>query len=134
MLGLPSTLQKLNLCLLPHSGIQEIFNSVEGFSVSDNISTEDQNAREPFFIKGYYSEPTKRIIIKIRFEEAEFIRKIFELYAQGNGQRAIARILNEQEVPPPSRKSAISKHLFVGAMCCSECNGILSSLKAVLQN
>jgi DNA invertase Pin-like site-specific DNA recombinase len=117
------------------------FHGVEGISVSDSISTADQNSRDLFIFKGYANEhqskatskntirglelrvlkgfstghipygyvsaPTKTTLIKgierpshfqiaINEAQAQTIRKIWELFADGNGCRTIAKVLNSE--------------------------------------
>lgn len=122
------------------------FHGVEGISVSDGISTADQNSRDLFIFKGYANEhqskatskntirglelralkgfstghvpygytsaPTKTTLIKgverpshfeisIKDDEADVIRRIWDLFANGNGSRTIAGILNSENIPSP---------------------------------
>lgn len=55
-------------------------------------------SRVPF---GYVRDRKDKRIIHVIEEEARYVRKIFELYLQGNGYRKIAVILTEEEVPTP---------------------------------
>lgn len=55
--------------------------------------------RVPF---GYVRDKNDKSRIVMIEEEAEYIRRIFELYLQGYGYRKIANILTEQGIPTPS--------------------------------
>ncbi len=51
---------------------------------------------------GYTRNDKDKSIVDIQEKEAFIVRKIFDLYLQGNGYRKIASILNEEEIPTPS--------------------------------
>ncbi len=131
-----------------------IFHDVEGYSLSDRISTTEPHTKDLFVFKsyaneqlwkntskstmrghevrvlsgfstgnnpyGYYSEPTKRTIIKgrevpshfaikIDYEKAQIINKIWQMYVDGFGCRSIAKALNNENVPPPSGRGRRGK-------------------------
>ena len=78
--------------------------AIEGFSAG----------QRPY---GYSSEATKCEIRKgkevkshfrlfINPQQAEVIRRIFQLYSEGYGKVAIAKTLNQESVPPPSSRSS----------------------------
>jgi DNA invertase Pin-like site-specific DNA recombinase len=51
---------------------------------------------------GYNRNKVDKSIIEIEEKEAVLVRKIFDLYLQGNGYRKISSILNMEETPTPS--------------------------------
>ena len=52
--------------------------------------------------QGKYSRPAVAgVELKIRREQAEVVRRIFQMYADGFGLAQIAKILNEERVPSP---------------------------------
>lgn len=124
------------------------FTGVEGISISDSISTLDQNAKDIWVFKGfaneaqskatsrntirgleirviggfstghnpygYHSVPTKfqtvkgiekpsHFEIKVQNDEANVVRRIWEMFADGLGQKVIARTLNDEGVPAPKK-------------------------------
>ncbi len=52
---------------------------------------------------GYEKDPNDKNKLVIDEEAAEVVRMIFNLYLQGNGTQYIARILNEKEIPNPTK-------------------------------
>lgn len=52
---------------------------------------------------GYIRDPEDKHRLIIDHEAASVVRKIFELYLDGNGGRMIANILNEEKIPTPSK-------------------------------
>ena len=126
-----------------------VFSQTEALSVSDNISTVDDNSRDLFVFKGYANEhqskatskntirglemrvlngfstghnpygytsvPTKTASIKgmekpshydikIDYEKAEVVRRIWSLYADGLGFRAICTVLNKEGISTPGKR------------------------------
>lgn len=55
--------------------------------------------RAPF---GYRRNPKDKTILEIVPKEAEYIKKIYDLYLSGSGYRKIATYLTEQRAPTPS--------------------------------
>ena len=55
--------------------------------------------RAPF---GYRRNPNDKTILEIVPKEAEYIKKIYDLYLSGSGYRKIATYLTEQRAPTPS--------------------------------
>ena len=57
---------------------------------------------------GYEKDPENKYQLIVIQKESEVVKKIFELYLQGNGLTKIAKILTEEEVPVPilSRNNA----------------------------
>ena len=56
-----------------------------------------------FPIYGYKKNPNDKNKLLIDFESAEVVRKIYRLYLDGNGKQHIARILNDESVPNPTK-------------------------------
>lgn len=76
--------------------------------MSDNIKSVLTNRREQglhigaFSLYGYSKDPEEKGHLLIDPEAAAVVRKVFNLYAQGYGKTAVARILNAQGIPNPS--------------------------------
>lgn len=76
--------------------------------ISDNIKSVLTNRREQgyhigsFAPYGYQKNPKQKGHLLIDPEAAAVVREIFNLYIQGNGKQAIARILNEKGIPNPT--------------------------------
>ena len=56
-----------------------------------------------FPVYGYQKNPADKNKLLIDFESAEVVRKIYRLYLEGHGKQNIARILNEESVPNPTK-------------------------------
>ena len=56
-----------------------------------------------FALYGYRKDPANKNHLLIDEEAAAVVRRIFALYLAGSGTTRIARLLNEEGVPPPSR-------------------------------
>lgn len=76
--------------------------------MSDNIrsvlTSRRQNGHHigAFALYGYEKDPFQKGHLIIDQEAAAVVRKVFSLFSQGYGKTAIARILNEQNVPNPT--------------------------------
>lgn len=76
--------------------------------LSDNIRSVLTSRREQgyhigsFAPYGYMKDPDEKGHLIIDPEAASIVRKIFDLYLQGNGKHVIARTLNECGVPNPT--------------------------------
>ena len=76
--------------------------------MSDNIKSVLTNRREQgfhigaFSLYGYIKDPEKKGHLIIDTEAAAVVRKVFNLYAEGYGKTAIARILNAEGIPNPT--------------------------------
>lgn len=55
-----------------------------------------------FALYGYKKDPEKKGHLIIDEEAAAVVREVFTLFAQGYGKTAIARILNDREIPNPT--------------------------------
>lgn len=58
---------------------------------------------------GYMKNPENKYQLIINEEEANVVRKIFDLYLQGNGLTRIAQILTDEKIPVPGEKRNIGK-------------------------
>ncbi|MCL2694242.1 MAG: recombinase family protein [Oscillospiraceae bacterium] len=76
--------------------------------MSDNIKSVFDNKRSDglhigsFALYGYMKDPGKKGRLLIDEEAAEVVREIFNLYADGYGKTAIARMLNDSGTPNPT--------------------------------
>lgn len=52
---------------------------------------------------GYERDPSNKHALIIDEEAAQVVRRIFKLYIDGYGGKAIAKIFNEEGIPPPSK-------------------------------
>lgn len=86
--------------------------------MSDNIKSVLTSRREEghhigaFALYGYIKDPDLKGHLIIDEEAAAVVRKVFNLYADGYGKTAIARILNSQSIPNPTeykRRKGIRK-------------------------
>ncbi len=77
--------------------------------ISDNIRSVFDNKRKngihigSFALYGYNKDPKQKGHLIVDAEAAEIVHEIFELYASGFGKMYIARLLNERDIPSPSR-------------------------------
>lgn len=58
---------------------------------------------------GYMKNPENNYQLIINKEEARVVKKIFDLYLQGNGLTKIAQILTEEKIPVPGESRDIGK-------------------------
>ena len=56
-----------------------------------------------FALYGYIKDPADNNHLLVDPEAAEVVRRIFTLYLSGNGTTRIARILNEEGIPSPTK-------------------------------
>lgn len=76
--------------------------------MSDNIRSVLTSRREQgchigaFSLYGYIKDPNMKGHLVVDEEAAAVVRKVFNLYAEGYGKTAIARILNSQGIPNPT--------------------------------
>ncbi|MHC1723947.1 MAG: recombinase family protein [Aminipila sp.] len=76
--------------------------------MSDNIKSVLIDKRKKgvhigaFALYGYKKNPEKKGQLIIDEEAAEVVREVFLLFSQGYGKSAIARILNDREIPNPT--------------------------------
>lgn len=76
--------------------------------MSDNIKSVLTNRREngfhigAFALYGYKKDPDKKGHLVIDEEAAAVVREVFNLFAQGYGKTAIARMLNDRGIPNPT--------------------------------
>lgn len=76
--------------------------------MSDNIKSVLENKHKQglhtggICLYGYKKDPNRKGHLIIDEEPAEIVREVFALYANGYGKTAIARILNERNVPNPT--------------------------------
>lgn len=56
-----------------------------------------------FALYGYEKDPQDKNRLVIDSEAAEIVKRIFALYLGGNGTTKIARILNEEQIPSPTK-------------------------------
>lgn len=56
-----------------------------------------------FALYGYKKDPADNNHLQVDPEAAEIVKRIFALYLAGNGTTRIARMLNEEGVPPPAQ-------------------------------
>ncbi len=76
--------------------------------MSENIKSVLNNKRKSgchigsFALYGYKKDPNIKGHLIIDNEAAEIVKKVFTLFSQGYGKKAIADILNEQGVPNPT--------------------------------
>ena len=56
-----------------------------------------------FALYGYTKDPADNNHLLVDLEAAEVVRRIFTLYLSGNGTTRIARILNEEGIPSPTK-------------------------------
>ena len=81
--------------------------------MSDNIKSVLTNRREQgfhigsFSLYGYTKDPNQKGHLIIDQEAAAVVRKVFNLYAEGYGITAIARILNAEGIPNPTEYKRI---------------------------
>lgn len=77
--------------------------------LSENIKSVLENKRQrgeylaPLSLYGYKKSPDDKHRLIIDDESAEIVRLIFRMYAQGYGKTGIARYLNANNIPNPSR-------------------------------
>ena len=69
---------------------------------------------------GYKKDPENKNHLIIDNEAAEIVKHIFDLYLQGLGITAIAKKLNEQNIPNPAKYKQQHKQPFqaIGTECC----------------
>ena len=84
---------------------------------------------------GYRKDPDKAGHLLIDQEAAEVVRRIFQLYLEGKGSCAIARVLNSEKVPNPSSYKAL-KGFHYRSKYGVENSGLWhdSTIAAMLQN
>ncbi len=76
--------------------------------MSENIRSVLKNRREnglhigSFALYGYQKDPEKKGHLIIDKQAATVVREVFTLFAEGYGKTAIARILNDREIPNPT--------------------------------
>lgn len=76
--------------------------------MSDNIRSVLTNRREKgfhigsFALYGYQKDPDQKGRLIVDPEAAAVVRRVFALFAQGQGKTAIARMLNEEGIPNPT--------------------------------
>lgn len=76
--------------------------------MSENIKSVLTNRREngfhigSFALYGYQKDPEQKGHLIIDEEAARIVREVFTLFSQGYGKTAIARILNDRNVPNPT--------------------------------
>lgn len=76
--------------------------------LSDNIKSVFRTKKEnglhigSFALYGYIKDPDKKGHLIIDEEAAQVVREVFALFSQGYGKTAIARILNDREIPNPT--------------------------------
>lgn len=76
--------------------------------MSENIKSVLTNRRKngfhigAFALYGYQKDPEKKGHLIIDEEAAEVVREVFMLFSQGYGKTAIARILNDRDIPNPT--------------------------------
>ncbi len=85
------------------------FNDYYSQDISNKIKTVKQRKQEkgeyqaPYAPFGYKKDPNNKNHLIINEETSPIVKRIFELYLQGTGTPQIARILNEENVPTPSK-------------------------------
>ena len=76
--------------------------------MSDNIKSVLANRRAngfhigSFALYGYQKDPDHKGHLIIDEPAADVVREVFELFSQGYGKTAIARMLNDRRIPNPS--------------------------------
>ena len=76
--------------------------------MSDNIRSVLKNRREngfhigAFALYGYKKDPDQKGHLIIDEEAAAVVREVFTLFSQGYGKTAIARMLNDRDIPNPT--------------------------------
>ena len=88
-----------------------------------------------FALYGYKKDPNLKGHLIIDEEAASVVREVFTLFSQGHGKTAIARILNDKEIPnpteykrlqglrfklPPSKNSTLWKYSAISDMLTNE--------------
>ena len=85
-----------------------VFNNIYSIDISNKVQASFRaSQREGKFTGshagyGFKKDPTDKHKLLIDEEVAPVIRKIFDLYIEGQGKNAIARILNQQNIPCPT--------------------------------
>jgi site-specific DNA recombinase len=110
--------------LEPHAKDLFVFKGYANEQTSKKISQNTQRGLEMRILEGYstgqnpygyHSMPTRMTLIKgierpshfeirITFEEAEVVRRIWTMFADGFGRKAIASVLNREKIPSPRPK------------------------------
>jgi len=76
--------------------------------MSDNIKTSLRVRREQGYhigssaLYGYQKDPNEKGHLIIDEEAAQVVREVFTLFSEGYGKTAIARMLNDREIPNPT--------------------------------
>ena len=76
--------------------------------MSDNIKSVLTNKRKngvhigAFALYGYMKDPNQKGHLVIDEEAAAIVREVFTLFSKGYGKTAIARMLNDREIPNPT--------------------------------
>ena len=58
---------------------------------------------------GYDKDPENKYHLVVNLKEAEIVKRVFNLYLQGNGLTKIAQILTKDNVPVPGESRNIGK-------------------------
>jgi len=73
-------------------------------NIRDTLTNRRQNGHHigAFALYGYMKDPEQKGHLIIDPEAAEVVREVFALFSQGYGKSAIARMLNDREIPNPT--------------------------------
>lgn len=86
--------------------------------MSENIKSVLTNKRKngshigSFALYGYKKDPINKGHLIVDEEAAKVVREIFTLYSQGYGKTAIARILNDRNIPNPTEYKRLKGLLY----------------------
>ncbi|MCI8772623.1 MAG: recombinase family protein [Lachnospiraceae bacterium] len=89
--------------------------------LSDNIKTVLTDHRKKgmhigaFALYGYKKDPDQKGHLIIDPEAAAVVREVFEMYAEGMGRTAIARALNDKNIPNPTEYKRLQGLKYKGA-------------------
>lgn len=70
-----------------------------------------------FPLYGYQKDPQNKNRLVADPEAAEVVRRIYRLYLDGNGKQQIARLLNAQGIPNPTRYKQLKGWAYVNGAC-----------------